>query len=152
MANAVITDERLLREADNAASDAAYEARNEVLERANREPSPDTITAPEKSKRRTKKIAAQSTSTDGWNHFVVDVWLTDLNPTEFGIFKRSRNRAHSRQFTKDMDIFAEVIEDGERTALIGYRKDLWKNNDDAWQSAWSSRCSPTSSTGAPRWI
>ncbi len=84
-----------------------------------------------KSKRRARRVARQSTSVDGWHHFVVDVWLVDLNPTEFGIFKHSRNRAQSRQFTKDMDIIAEVIEDGQRTALIGYRKDLWKNNDDA---------------------
>lgn len=130
MANAVITDE-LLREADSAASDAAYEARAEVLERAEKELSADEIKAPEQSKRRAKKIAKQSTSKEGWHHFIVDVWLTDLNPTEFGIFKRSRNRARSRQFTKDMDIFAEVIENGERKGLIGYRKELWKDGDDA---------------------
>jgi hypothetical protein len=130
MANATITDE-LLREADNAASDAAYEARAEVLERADSDADPGSISAPDMSKRRARKIAKQSTSKEGWKHFIVDVWLTDLNPTEFGIFKRSRNRARSRQFTKDMDIFAEVIEDGERKGLIGYRKDLWKNNDES---------------------
>ena len=27
-----------------------------------------------------------------------------------------------------MDIFAEVIENGERTGLLGYREDLWKKN------------------------
>ncbi|MBU2534097.1 MAG: hypothetical protein KKB37_15255 [Alphaproteobacteria bacterium] len=130
MANAVISDE-LLREADNAASDAAADARAEVLERAEQESAPGTITAPPMSRRRAKRLAQQSTSTEGWKNFIVDVWLVDLNPTEFGIFKRSRNRARSRQFTKDMDIFAEVIEDGERTGLIGYRKELWKNNSDA---------------------
>ena len=40
----------------------------------------------------------------------------------------SRNRAKSRQFTSDMDIFAEVIENGERTGLLGYREDLWKKS------------------------
>ncbi|MEZ5773461.1 MAG: hypothetical protein R3D33_01750 [Hyphomicrobiaceae bacterium] len=59
--------------------------------------------------------------------FEVDLWITDLNTTEFGIFKRSRNRAKSRQFTSDMDIFAEVKEGGERTGLLGYRADLWEN-------------------------
>lgn len=127
MANAVISDE-LLREADSAASDAAHDARAEVLERAQEE---GPIEAPPMSKRRQRRLAEQSTSKDGYKNFIVDVWLWDLNPTEFGIFKRSRNRARSRQFTKDMDIFAEVIEDGERKGLIGYRKELWKNNDDA---------------------
>ncbi|MET0193465.1 MAG: hypothetical protein ABW200_08855, partial [Hyphomicrobiaceae bacterium] len=55
-------------------------------------------------------------------------WITDLNWTEFGVYKHSRNRAKSRQFTTDMDIYAEVIENGERTGLIGYLEDLWKKN------------------------
>jgi hypothetical protein len=63
---------------------------------------------------------------DGWHRFTVDVWITDLNTFEFGIYKRSRNRAKSRQFSADMDILAEVVEDGERTGLIGYREELWK--------------------------
>ena len=63
---------------------------------------------------------------DGWYHFIVDIWITNFNRTEFGIYKRSRNRAKSRQFTSDMDIFAEVIEGGERTGLIGYREELWE--------------------------
>src|SRR5581483_1124213 len=63
-----------------------------------------------------------------WAEFVVDVWITNFNSIEFGIYKHSRNRAKSRQFTTDMDIFAEVIEKGERTGLLGYREDLWKKN------------------------
>ena len=51
-----------------------------------------------------------------------------FNSVEFGIYKHSRNRAKSRQFTSDMDIFAEVIENGERTGLLGYREDLWSKN------------------------
>lgn len=62
---------------------------------------------------------------DGWHRFSVDVWITNLNSIEFGIYKRSRNKAKSRQFSTDMDIFAEIIEGGERTGLLGYRKDLW---------------------------
>lgn len=62
---------------------------------------------------------------DGWHRFAVDVWITNLNSIEFGIYKRSRNKAKSRQFSTDMDIFAEIIEGGERTGLLGYRKDLW---------------------------
>lgn len=62
---------------------------------------------------------------DGWHRFTVDVWITNLNATEFGVYKHTRNRAKSRQFTSDMDIFAEVIENGERTGLIGYREESW---------------------------
>ena len=127
MANVATAD--VLREADRAADDAAYEARADVLQREAK--TGDDIKSPEQSKRRKRRITKQSTSTSGYKHFIVDVWLVDLNPTEFGIFKRSRNRAKSRQFTQDMDIFAEVIEDGERTGLIGYRKALWKDKEDS---------------------
>ena len=106
-----------IREADAAASDAAAEARREAL---------DSVEA--------KKVAAPAATPakrgkavkPEWHRFDIDVWLTDLNAVEFGIYKHSRNRAKSRQFTTDMDIFAEVIENGERTGLIGYREDLWK--------------------------
>lgn len=64
----------------------------------------------------------------GWAEFTVDVWITDLNSVEFGIYKHSRNKAKSRQFTSDMDIFAEIIEGGERTGLLGYREELWKKS------------------------
>jgi hypothetical protein len=114
----------IVREADQAAADAAVEAREEILER--NEIDASEITAPTRSKRRANSIAKQSTSKQGWKHFIVDIWFWDLNPTEFGIFKRSRNRAKSRQFTRDMDIYAEIIEDGKRTGLIGYRKQLWQ--------------------------
>ena len=65
---------------------------------------------------------------DGWHRFTVDVWITNFNSIEFGVYKRSRNRAKSRQFTADMDVYAEIIENGERTGLLGYRADLWKQN------------------------
>jgi hypothetical protein len=116
----------ILREAETAADDAAREARAEVLDRAGIDHVPEK---PKRSKRRQKKIDKQSTATAEYHSFVVDVWLTNLNPTEFGIFKRSRNRAKSRQFTTDMDVYAEIIEDGKRTGLLGYRKDLWTKNE-----------------------
>lgn len=72
-------------------------------------------------------MAAQpKTKTPRWHEFEVDLWITDLNTTEVGFFRRSRHRAKSRQFTSDMDIFAEVKRDGERIGLIGYRQDLWE--------------------------
>jgi hypothetical protein len=105
--------------AERAAADAAVEARREVVEDSSGAALPRRPTS-------TERARSQAAVKPQWHRFVVDVWLTDLNPTEFGIYKRSRNRAKSRQFTTDMDIFAEIIEGGERTGLIGYREDLWK--------------------------
>jgi hypothetical protein len=64
----------------------------------------------------------------GWAEFIVDVWITDFHSVKFGFYKHTRNQAKSRQFTSDMDIFAEVIERGERTGLLGYREDLWRKH------------------------
>ncbi len=115
----------LAREADAAANEAAREARSEVYERAGvKEPS-----APKKSTRKDRRMAKASKSEDGWLKFVVNVWVTNFNSVEFGIYKHSRNRAKSRQFSKDMDVFAEIIENGERTGLLSYREDLWKDRD-----------------------
>jgi len=113
------TTAAVLHEAEAAGNDAANEARAEVLAR-------EAISATADIKRTGRPSRSRVSATDPWVRFKVDVWLTDLNPTEFGIYRRSRNRAKSRQFTSDMDIFAEVIENGERTGLIGYREDLWK--------------------------
>jgi hypothetical protein len=106
-------------EAEAAAAEAAREAKTEILERA-------ATTAP--SPPRTGKAARAFSGKNQWQEFVVDVWITNLNSVEFGIYKHSRNRAKSRQFTSDMDIYAEVIEGGERTGLLGYREDLWRKN------------------------
>src|SRR5690349_9643708 len=100
---------RVERRGDAAAADAAAEARVDATK----------VTGISKA------IAAKAVK-NGYYHFIVDIWITNLNRTEFGIYKRTRNRAKSRQFTSDMDIFAEVIEGGERTGLIGYREDLWE--------------------------
>src|SRR5215469_11968618 len=64
----------------------------------------------------------------GWAEFIVDVWITNFHSVKFGLYKHTRNQAKSRQFTSDMDIFAEVIEHGERTGLLGYREDLWRKH------------------------
>jgi len=100
--------------ANAAAADAAADARAEA--------STEVVT---KIPGVTKAIAAKATK-NGYYHFIVDIWITNFNAIEFGIYKRTRNRAKSRQFTSDMDIFAEVIEGGQRTGLIGYREDTWK--------------------------
>ena len=107
-------------EANAAASDAATVARAEVLEQAS------------KTKAAISKLekVSKSTATDArnkWHTFLVEVWITPFNSIEFGFWKRERNRGKSRQFTSDMDIFAEIIENGERTGVLGYRKELWKD-------------------------
>ena len=102
--------------ASPAAADAAREAREEAKPVT---AAPKTA-APKKLSARAAKAAAE------WLNFDVTVWITDFNSVEFGFYKNSRNRAKSRQFTTDMDIFAEVTENGERTGLLGYREELWK--------------------------
>ena len=104
----------IVRRADAAAADAAREARAEVMRDA-------PAAAP---RERTPRPAAGQG--DPWARFTVDVWITDFNSVEFGFWKKQRNKAKSRQFTSDMDIFAEIIENGERTGLLGYREDVWK--------------------------
>jgi hypothetical protein len=102
-------------EADAAAAEAAREAKAEVVQRS------ASLARPSKATRKRAKRP-------DWAEFTVDVWITNLNSVEFGLYKHSRNRAKSRQFTSDMDIFAEVTENGERTGLLGYREDLWGKN------------------------
>jgi len=60
--------------------------------------------------------------------FTVDLWVTDLHGVEIGIYQNSRHRAKSRQFTKDMDIFGEIKEDGERVGLLAFREKLWEKH------------------------
>lgn len=110
--------ESIVREAEAAAAEAASEARNEVLERAGVD-----VPAP-----RNARASRQVKAGKAWHGFEVNVWLTDFNSVEFGIYKHSRNKAKSRQFTSDMDIYAEVIENGERTGVIGYRDPLWQKS------------------------
>ncbi len=115
----------LAREAEAAANDAASDARAEVYERAG-------VQVPSEHKssaRKERRMAKASKSEDGWLKFVVNVWITNFNSIEFGIYKHSRNRAKSRQFSKDMDVFAEVIENGKRTGVLSYREDLWKGKE-----------------------
>src|SRR5215467_4498811 len=106
-------------EAEAAAAEAAREAKAEILQRVERAAPRGAAAIPRRGRTSVKTQ---------WAEFVVDVWITNFNSIEFGIYKRSRNRAKSRQFSADMDIFAEVIEEGARTGLLGYREDLWTKN------------------------
>jgi hypothetical protein len=68
-------------------------------------------------------------ATLGYKNFTVDLWWTDLNTTEVGIFQRARHRAKSRQFTKDSDVIGAVNINGERTGLLTHREGIWKEAD-----------------------
>jgi hypothetical protein len=80
-----------------------------------------TVAAPVRKARRIIRKAE-------WAELIVDVWITNFHSVKFGLYKHSRNQAKSRQFTSDMDIFAEVIVHGERTGLLGYREELWRKH------------------------
>lgn len=108
----------IVREANAAAAEAASDARAEVLDGKD-------IVAPVQRKRGSSRgVKGGSGTVD----FEVSVWITDFNWYEFGIYRHQRNKAKSRQFTNDMDIYAEVTQDGKRTGIIAYRMDLWKKS------------------------
>lgn len=111
--------------AEAAAAEAARDAREDALkEAAANAPAPAPTPAKTTSKKKVSKRAK-----DEWDRFTVDIWITNFNWIEFGLYRHTRNRAKSRQFTSDMDIFGEIIEDGKRTGLFGYREDAWKKAD-----------------------
>lgn len=108
--------------ANAAAAEAARDTRAEILEQSEASKAAKTAV----SKLEKGKADATSAARKTWHDFQVEVWITNFNSYEFGFWKRERNRSKSRQFTTDMDIFAEVIENGKRTGVLGYRKELWK--------------------------
>lgn len=115
-----------MADGSQAAADAAREAREEVLEQEQPAKPPESKAQLRKRVREEKAAEKVKAKKLGYKNFLVNVWVTDFNPYEFGIYKHKRNRAKSRQFTADTDIIAEVVEDGKRTGVIGYREALWK--------------------------
>ncbi len=109
---------KALREAQNAGDDAAADAREEALRRGTEATGEDI--APE---------VDATKGTEKWHNFEVNVWITNFNSVEFGIYKHQRNKAKSRQFTQDMDVYAEVKENGQRTGLLAYREQLWTKQE-----------------------
>ena len=70
-----------------------------------------------------------ASAASGYSKYTVDLWWTDLNPTEVGIFQHTRHRAKSRQFSKDSDVIGAVKVNGERTGLLTYREGLWNESE-----------------------
>lgn len=103
-----------------AATEAANVARDEAYDDAQKSKA-------QIDKHATSAKPAKSAAAKKWHDFVVDVWITPFNSIEFGFWKRERNKGKSRQFTTDMDVFAEIIENGERSGVLGYRKELWND-------------------------
>lgn len=120
MASAAHKKDRVETEAAAAAAEAAADARAEVYETA-------TSAGPGLTKLQKASKEARDAAKAKWHEFTVDVWITPFNEVEFGFWKKERNKGKSRQFTTDMDVFAEVIENGERTEVLGYRKELWND-------------------------
>jgi hypothetical protein len=115
------TPSTIAREAERAGNDAAADVRAEATEDVLDQ---EVVKRPV-SKRGRAASSSNRRSDDPYHRFTLDVWITNFNSVEFGFYKRSRNKAKSRQFTSDMDVFAEIIENGERSGLLAYRQDLW---------------------------
>jgi len=122
MAAAVQKKDQIAAEANAAASDAASVARAEVYDKAAKSAANTGVGKLKKAGDEARQAAKQK-----WHDFTVDVWITPFNSIEFGFWKKERNKGKSRQFTTDMDVYAEVIENGERTGVLGYRKELWND-------------------------
>ena len=88
----------------------------------------DTAKAKAKTKRKPRAEAASRKRKA--RKFKVDLWATDLNTAEIGVLKRTQNEAASDQFTKDMEIYGQTLDKGEREGLFAYRKELWDKNKD----------------------
>ena len=115
-------------ESSAAAADAAREAKAESATKPTSVAKAKEASAAAKAEKGLPANATRQVKAgNAFHEFNVDVWITNFNSVEFGFWKRDRNKGKSRQFTSDMDIFAEVIENGERTGLLGYREELWKN-------------------------
>jgi hypothetical protein len=110
----------VLTEPKTASADTAREEYADVLEQRSPHAQPQASATGSEANGKSKMKAS-----DPYHRFSVGVWITNFNSVEFGLFKRSRNRAKSLHFTSDMDIFAEIQENGQRTGLLGYREDLW---------------------------
>lgn len=111
-------------EAKAAATEAASVARDEARAQAKAQAEDDAKRVGKLEK--TSKSATRAAKAK-WHEFKVEVWLTNFNRFEFGFWKKERNKGKSRQFTSDMDIFAEISENGEPTGVLGYRKEIWKD-------------------------
>jgi hypothetical protein len=104
---------------------AAADSGNGAMDAAIDDAHEDAVGASSPAESRTKgrRSTARSRSVATYE---VSLWVTSLNEHEIGIYQHTRNRAKSRQFTQDMDLFGEVKEEGQQTGMLGYRRGIWK--------------------------
>ena len=55
-----------------------------------------------------------NTASLDYARYTVDLWWTDFNDVEFGLFKHTKHRAKSREFSADSDVIVAVEVNGER--------------------------------------
>ena len=79
-------------------------------------------TEPQLSEGKKKKIV--------YKKIVVDFWATGLHGEEIGIRQLEQHRAKSRQFSKDLDIYGSIIEDGNKVGFVGWRTEAWESGID----------------------
>ncbi|MFX1294561.1 MAG: hypothetical protein ACFFD2_06885 [Promethearchaeota archaeon] len=58
----------------------------------------------------------------------LDFWRTDLHGKEIGIHQKAQQRAKSRQFSKDMDLYGAVKIGKEDAGNIGFRTTEWEKD------------------------
>ncbi|MFX0122782.1 MAG: hypothetical protein ACFFAE_04035 [Candidatus Hodarchaeota archaeon] len=67
----------------------------------------------------------------------VDLWKTRLHGEIVGIKQKEEHMAKSRQFTRDLELFGEVLEKKagkeETIGYVGYRKGLWDDEKEKLQ-------------------
>lgn len=93
--------------------------------------SPEEVEVETKDKKEEKKDKKKK---EKWQKILrkrieVDFWKTDLHGKKIGIRQKDQQRAKSRQFSKDMNIFGSVKIDKEDSGHIGYRTGEWEDHD-----------------------
>ncbi|MHA1279388.1 MAG: hypothetical protein ACTSQI_06905 [Candidatus Helarchaeota archaeon] len=74
-----------------------------------------------KKKEKWKKITRRQ--------FTVDFWRTSLHGEKIGIRQKDQQRAISRQFSKDMELYGEIREGHTEIGNIGFRNKEWNEYD-----------------------
>ncbi len=75
----------------------------------------------EKKKEKWKKITRRQ--------ITVDFWRTSLHGEKIGVRQKDQQRAKSRQFSKDMELYGEIRFGKEESGHIGFRSTEWLESD-----------------------
>jgi len=101
------------------------------------ENSKESTNMEEKTKKKNKKVKETPQKTEvqkkkriAYKKLTVDFWATDLHGEEVGVRQDAQHRAKSRQFSKDMEIYGALFEDGKKVGFVGWRKEAWESGID----------------------